>query len=315
MKWIEVQIKTTTEAEEIVANIMYDLGVTGLAIEDPKDILAFQQSEGDWDFIDPSLIKQDYEEVIIKAYFPESEDLMDKIELIRDNIERNIHKEFGKALGQVTITEVYEKDWAEAWKKYYKPTKIGERIVIKPTWENYEKEDEELIIELDPGMAFGTGTHETTIMCIEILEKYVRKGYRVYDIGTGSGILSIAAAKLGAREVIGVDLDELSVRVSRENVKSNGVDNVVKTKAGNLLEAVEGKADIIVSNIIAEVIVDLINSIESYLSESGIFIASGIITEKVDMVTDALEKNDFQVLEVKIMGDWAAIVSTKGQGE
>ncbi len=315
MKWIEVQIKTTTEAEEIVANIMYDLGVTGLAIEDPKDILAFQQSEKDWDFIDPSLIKQDYEEVIIKAYFPESEDLIDKIELIRDSIEKNIYDNFDKPLGQVTISEVYEKDWAESWKKYYKPTKIGNRIIIKPTWEQYQKEEGELVIELDPGMAFGTGTHETTIMCIEILEKYVKEGHIVYDIGTGSGILSIVAAKLGAKQVIGVDLDELSINVSKENVKLNGVDNIVDIRIGNLLDVVEGKADIIVSNIIAEVIIELIESLDDYLEESGIFIASGIITEKVDMVTQALERNDYRVIEEKIMGDWVAVVSTKAEGE
>lgn len=315
MKWIEVQVKTTTDAEEMVANIMYDLGVTGLAIEDPKDILAFQQSEEDWDFIDPSLFKQDYEEVIIKAYFPESEDLVDKIELIRDNIERNIHSQFDKPLGQVTITEVYEKDWAESWKKYYKPTKIGERIIIKPTWEEYQKENEELIIELDPGMAFGTGTHETTVMCIEILEKYVEEGHIVYDIGTGSGILSIASAKLGAKQVIGVDLDELSVKISKENTKLNEVDHIVEIKAGNLLDAVEGKADIIVSNIIAEVIVELIESLYKHIKESGIFIASGIITEKVDMVIKALEENNYRIIEIKIMGDWATIVATMSKGE
>ncbi len=166
MKWVEVQIKTTTEAEEIVANIMYDLGVTGLAIEDTSDILAYQQSEEDWDYIDPELVKQDYEGVIIKAYFPEDENLPDKIQLVKDNIENIPMRETGKALGSVTITEVYEEDWAEAWKKYYKPIKLGEKIVIKPTWEEYEKKEGEIVIELDPGMAFGTGTHETTMLCI-----------------------------------------------------------------------------------------------------------------------------------------------------
>ncbi|MBU5455493.1 [LSU ribosomal protein L11P]-lysine N-methyltransferase [Keratinibaculum paraultunense] len=315
MKWIEVQIKTTTEAEEMVANIMYDLGVTGLAIEDPKDILAFQQSEKDWDFIDPSLIKQDYEEVIIKAYFPESEDLIDKIELIRDSIERNIYDNFDKPLGQVTITEVYEKDWAEGWKKYYKPIKIGNKIVIKPTWEQYQNKEGELVIELDPGMAFGTGAHETTIMCIEMLEKYVKEGHIVYDIGTGSGILSIVSAKLGAKQVVGVDLDELSIKASKENVKLNDVDDIVDIRAGNLLDAVEGKADIIVSNIIAEVIIELIESLNDYLKKTGIFIASGIITEKADMVIQALERNSYHIVEEKVMGDWVSIVSTKAEGE
>lgn len=310
MKWTEVQIKTTTEAEEIVANIMYDLGVTGLAIEDPNDIIAFQQSEEDWDFIDPDLIKQDYEGVIIKGYFPESEDLIDKIELIRENIERNSHNEFGKSLGEVTITEVYEKDWAEAWKKYYKPTKIGEKIIIKPTWEEYKKTNEEIVIELDPGMAFGTGTHETTVMCIEALEKYVKKNDLVYDIGCGSGILSIVAAKLGGKKSIGIDLDELCVKVSNENIILNNVEDLVEIKQGNLLDVVYDKADIIVSNIIAEVIVKMTGSLKDYLKPNGIFISSGIILDKVDMVKKALIKNGFKVLEIENMGEWACIIST-----
>ena len=312
MKWTEVQIKTTTEAEEIVTNIMYDLGVTGLAIEDPKDIIAFQQSEEDWDFIDSSLIKQDYEGVIIKGYFPESEDLIDKIELIRDSIEKNPTSDLNKSLGEVTITEVYEKDWAEAWKKYYKPIKIGEKIVIKPTWEKYEETDEEIIIELDPGMAFGTGTHETTTMCIEALEAYVKADDLVYDIGCGSGILSIVAAKLGAQRVIGVDLDELCTRVSKENISLNKVEDLIEIKQGNLLDVVCGKADIIVSNIIAEVIVDMIGSLKDYLKTEGIFIASGIITEKIDMVEKALIENGFKILGTKVMGEWVSITSTIG---
>lgn len=310
MKWIEVQIKTTTEAEEIVENIMYELGVGGLAIEDPKDILAFQESEEDWDFIDPSILNQDYEGVIIKGYFPESEDLIDKIELIRDSIEKNPHNDLDKGLGEVTTSEVYEKDWAEAWKKYYKPKRIGEKIVIKPTWEEYEKTDDQIIIELDPGMAFGTGTHETTIMCIEALEKYVKEGYIVYDIGCGSGILGIAAAKLGAKKVIGVDSDEVCIRVSNENAQLNKVNDKIEIRKGNLLDVVHGKADIIVSNIIAEIIIDMVDSLKDYLKEDGIFIASGIITDKVDMVKEALNENGFKIIDIVIMKDWACIIST-----
>ncbi|CCQ97392.1 Ribosomal protein L11 methyltransferase [[Clostridium] ultunense Esp] len=310
MKWVEVQIKTTTEAEELVTNIMYELGVTGLAIEDPKDVLAFQQSEEDWDYIDPELIKQDYEGVIIKAYFPEDENLLDKIELVRDNIERIPYNETGKSLGDVTLTEVYEKDWAEAWKKYYKPTKIGEKVVIKPTWEEYEKKEGEIIIELDPGMAFGTGTHETTIMCIEALESYVKNEYMVLDIGCGSGILSIAAAKLGAKKVIGVDLDQMSIKISNENIRLNKVEDSVEVRLGNLFDVVREKANIIVSNIIAEVIIDMIDHIDNYLYTGGIFIASGIILEKVDKVKDRLIENGLKVLEIKYMGEWALIVCT-----
>lgn len=310
MKWVEVQIKTTTEAEEIVANIMYDLGVTGLAIEDPKDILAFQQWEKDWDYIDPELIKQDYEGVIIKAYFPEGENLSDKIQLVRDNIETIPMKETGKALGTVTITEVYEEDWADAWKKYYKPIKLGEKIVIKPTWEEYEVKEGEIIVELDPGMAFGTGTHETTMLCIEALEKYVDENSFVYDVGCGSGILSIVSAKLGAKKVVGVDLDPLCVKISNENIALNEVKDTVEILQGNLLDRFSEKADIIVCNIIAEVIVDMVKYLKDYLKDNGVFIASGIISDKKDKVRETLKNNGFKILEEKIAKDWILLVST-----
>lgn len=312
MKWIEVQIKTTTELEEIVCGIMYDLGVSGLAIEDPNDILAFQQSEENWDFIDPELINQDYEGVIIKAYFPESDDITDKIELVRENIERNPLIETGKSLGQVTVSEVNDMDWAENWKKYYKPVRIGDKIVIKPSWEDYEQKDGDIVIELDPGMAFGTGTHETTILCVEALEKYVKKDAIVYDVGCGSGILSIVAAKLGAKKVIGIDIDDLSVKTSKENVKINHVEEIVEIVKGNLLDNVSGKADIIVSNIIAEIIINMIPNLKDYLIHNGIFIASGIITEKLEKVKEALVNNGFSIVEEKTMNDWAVIIAKLG---
>lgn len=308
MKWIEVQIKTTTELEEIVCSIMYDLGVSGLAIEDPNDILAFQQSEENWDFIDPELINQDYEGVIIKAYFPESDDITDKIELVRESIERNPLNETGKSLGQVTVSEVNDADWAENWKRYYKPVRIGDKIVIKPSWEAFEPKEGDIVVELDPGMAFGTGTHETTILCIEALEKYVKKDAVVYDVGCGSGILSIVAAKLGAKKVIGIDIDDLSVKTSKENVKINGVEEIVEIVKGNLLDNVSGKADIIVSNIIAEIIVNMIPDLKEYLINNGIFIASGIITEKLQLVKKALIDNGFNIVEEKVMNDWAVII-------
>ncbi|HSH36021.1 50S ribosomal protein L11 methyltransferase, partial [Schnuerera sp.] len=244
-----------------------------------------------------------------KAYFPEDQDLTDRIELVRDNIERIPCDKTGKSLGEVTIMEVYEKDWAEAWKKYYKPIKIGEKIVIKPTWEKYEKKDEEIVIELDPGMAFGTGTHETTIMCIEALETYMKKGDTVWDIGCGSGILSIVAAKLGAKKVIGVDLDKMCTKISNENIKINKVYDSVEIRHGNLFNSVDEKANIIVSNIIAEVIIDMVDHIDEYLLKEGIFIASGIILEKVEKVKEKLIKKGLKILEIKYMDEWALIVS------
>lgn len=310
MKWIEVQVKTTTEAEDIVSNILYDLGANGLAIEDPKDILELSQSKEDWDFIDPSLIDLDFEGILIKAYFSESEDLPDKIELIKQSIEKSSQYNIDdKALGEVIISEVNDNDWAESWKKYYKPKKIGNRIIIKPSWEEYEPKETDLIIELDPGMAFGTGTHETTIMCAEALEKYMKSGNIVYDIGCGSGILSIVAAKLGADKVLGIDLDELCVKVSKENIELNHVENIVEIKKGNLLDIVHGKANIVVSNIIAEIIAGMTKELKDYLEKDGLFIGSGIIIEKIDLVKDSLEQNGFKILEIKKMNDWSCIVA------
>ncbi|WP_369819350.1 50S ribosomal protein L11 methyltransferase [Tissierella sp. P1] len=240
MKWTEVQIKTTAELEDLVSNVLYDVGAAGLAIEDPRDIIELSQSKEKWDFVDPSLINQDFDGIIIKAYFSEADDLENKIEEIKNRIKNDPILNTGES--EIIIGMVDDNDWAESWKKYYKPIKIGERILIKPSWEEYVLEENDILIELDPGMAFGTGTHETTMMCTEALEKYVKQGDIVYDIGCGSGILSIVAAKLGAEKVVAVDLDELCVKVSNENIRLNDVDKIIEIKEGNLLDVVEGKA-------------------------------------------------------------------------
>ena len=313
MKWIEVQVKTTAEAVEAVSNILYDVGAGGLSIEDPNDIIAYANSDECWDYIDSSLLEPQYDGVIVKAYFPESEDLIDKIELIKQNVEMIPLYNLDKGLGEVTTSEVYEKDWAEAWKKYYKPKKIGEKIVVKPTWEDYIKEDDDIILELDPGMAFGTGTHETTIMCIKQLEKYIRPGQTVFDIGCGSGILSIAAAKLGAERVVAVDFDELAVKVTTENAKINSVENIVEVRHGNLLNVVNEKSDVIVANILAEVIVVLTKDITKFLKNGGIFITSGIILEKIDMVKKAIIEEGLSIIDTMTLGEWACIVGKLGE--
>lgn len=312
MKWIEVQVKTTSEMEELVSEILYNAGATGLAIEDPQDILDFSKGEKDWDFIDSNLMNFDIEGILIKAYFSESEELIEKIDLIKDSIEKAPVLLGKEPIGEVILNEIDDNDWAEAWKKYYKPRRIGEKIVIKPSWEEFEEVEGDLIIELDPGMAFGTGTHETTIMCTEALEDYVKEGSTIYDIGCGSGILSIVGAKLGASKVVGIDLDELCVKVSNENIKINNVEDIVEIKKGNLLDVVKGKANIIVSNIIAEIIVEMTKDLKEFLEEDGIFITSGIIVEKIHLVEKALIDQEFEILDIKKMNDWSCIVAKKG---
>lgn len=317
MKWIEVQVKTTSEAVEVVSNILYEAGVGGLAIEDPKDVEEIYNSrkETDWNYIDEELLKKDFDGVLVKAYFPEDEDLIDKIKLIKQNIELIPQYNLDGGLGEVTLSEVYESEWRDVWKKYYKPKRIGEKIVVKPTWEEYEEKDSDIILELDPGMAFGTGTHETTGMCIEAIENYMSKEDTVLDIGCGSGILSIAAAKLGAKKVIGVDLDEMAVGVAKENVKMNHVEDLVDIRHGNLLDVVEEKADLVVVNIVAEIIKMLVGDVKASLKEDGTFVSSGIILDKIEFTTSALEAEGFEIIELVTQGEWACIVSKVKEGK
>ncbi len=303
MKWTEIMVITSSENEDIISDILYEVGATGLAIEDPKDILELSKDSRDWDFVDPSLIELDLDKISIKAYFSESQDLEHIIDCVKKGLE-GIECE-------LEFNEVDEKDWAESWKQYYKPRRIGEKIVIKPTWESIDEKEGDLVIELDPGMAFGTGTHETTIMCIEALEKFIHDGDKVYDIGCGSGILSIAAAKLGASNVVAVDLDPTCIRVSNENILKNQVEDRVQAIQGNLLDVVEDKVDIIVSNIIAEIIAGMAVDLRDYLVDDGIFIASGIILEKIKLVEEALIENGFKLIKTHELGEWACIIARK----
>lgn len=313
MNWTEVQIKTNAELEDVISNILYDAGANGLAIEDPRDILEMMKSKGDWDFIDSSLINKELDGILIKAYFSESDDLENIIQEIKSRIDNN--PELIADENIITINVVDDNDWAESWKKYYKPIRIGKNIIIKPSWEDYKLSEDDIMIELDPGMAFGTGTHETTIMCTEALEKLVKADDIVYDIGCGSGILSIVAAKLGASKVVGVDLDELCVKVSNKNIELNNVEDLIEIKNGNLLDVVEGKADIIVSNIVAEIIAGMTKDLKEYLNDNGIFITSGIIIDKIELVEKALLENGFKILDIMKKNEWACIIATNTDGE
>lgn len=309
MKWAEITIKTTTEAVEAITNILYEQNVGGVSIEDPKDFKFQKKNEYDWDFVEEEIFNSGYDGVIIKTYITEERDVTEDVNLIKEKIQGL--KEFGIDIGEaiVELSQVDEEDWANEWKNYYKPTKVGKNVVVKPTWEEYEEQSGDLIIELDPGMAFGTGTHETTTMCIQQLENYVKKDSKVFDIGCGSGILAIAAAKLGAKEVVAVDLDEVAVKVSKENIELNKVEDKVTALHGNLTEVIKDKADIVVANIIADIIKILAKDVSNFMKEDAVFISSGIIHAKVDEVKESLIKNGFEIVEVQTLGEWNAIVS------
>ena len=310
MNWTEVTIKTTTEAVEAISNILMEERCGGVMIEDPKDFLFQKKNELDWDYVEEEVFnKSGQDGVLIKTYIPEERNVLELIETVKARIA--LLPSFGLDIGEgsVSLSNVNESDWANEWKKYYKPTKVGKKIVVKPSWEDYEKQEGDLIIELDPGMAFGTGTHETTSMCIRELENYVDETKTVFDIGCGSGILAIAAAQLGAKEVVAGDLDEVAVKVSKENCEINNVSDKVVVKHGSLFEVVDSKADVIVANIIADIIKILAKDVSKFLKEDGVFISSGIILAKIDEVCEALEENGFEIVKVERLGEWSAIVS------
>lgn len=310
MKWTEIRICTTHEAVEAISNILYEAGVGGVAIQDPEDIKIQQKEQGSWDYIDENIWEKVDQGVYVIGYFPETIDLLEKINVVKKRIKDISKYGIDLGIGEVTTTEIYEEDWTTSWKQYYKPIKLGENIVIKPTWEKYTSKEGEKIIELDPGMAFGTGTHETTKLCIEFLEKFMKTGSCVLDIGTGSGILGITAAKLGASKVIGVDIDPLAVKVARENVCFNQVENIMEIRQGNLLDVVKEQGDIVVANIIADIIIQLFKNIKKFLKGDGIFIASGIILGRLEDVKEACRKENIKIVSIKVMGEWAALCLT-----
>lgn len=310
MNWTEMSILTTAEAVEPISNILYEAGVSGLAIEDRADFLRIRENRfGEIYELNPNDFPE--EGVIIKAYLPKTEKLNETVQEIKKSISRLTDFQIDIGKNKVTLSDVKEEDWATAWKQYYHPVKVSDRFTIVPTWEEYTPAEDELIIELDPGMAFGTGTHPTTVMCIQALEKTVKKGDSVIDVGTGSGVLSIAAAMLDAKEVKALDLDDVAVEAARQNIRLNNVDQIVTVELNDLLQGVTEKADVIVANILAEVIISFADDAAKAVKEGGIFITSGIIEQKCDDVKTALEKAGFTVEETMRMEDWAALIAKR----
>lgn len=306
--WIEIRVITKSEALEPISGIFYGLDCKGVAIEDPQDILGREQGPLTWDFADINVLEHKGQFAVVKGYFSEEDNIDELVKYIKEKVKEIKDMGFDIGLGTVEAEKMHEEDWANNWKKYYKPVKVGEKIVIRPIWEEYEKKDDEIVISLDPGMAFGTGEHETTRMCIKALEKYVKSDSTVFDIGCGSGILSIAAAKLGAKMAVGVDLDPVAVESANENLKFNDVDNI-KILEGNLIDVIDGKADIVIANIIAEVICILTEDVSKVINKNGYFITSGIINDRVKMVTDKLEECGFEVIKINNDGEWNCIIA------
>lgn len=311
MKWSEITILTTNEAVEPISNILHETGASGLVIEDPLDLEHFE-GEGFGEVVE--LDPDDYPEegVRIKAYLPMNSFLGETVEEIKQAINQLLLYDIDLGKNQVSLSEVHEEEWASAWKKYYKPVKISNRVTITPTWEDYKPvSTDELIIELDPGMAFGTGTHPTTVLSVQGLEAYVQPGDQVIDVGCGSGVLSIASVKLGAASVQAFDLDDIAVKSTNVNVKLNQLQNQVTAKQNNLLDGVEEQADVIVSNILAEIIVRFVEDAYKNLRPGGYFITAGIIQKKKEFVRDSLTEAGFDIISVSELEDWVSIIAGK----
>ena len=309
MQWIEVNIQTTHEAVEAVADILTSVGATGVAIEDPQLINDLRNS-GTWELTD--IPEQENTEVVtVSAYYADDEKLQQRLATIEEELQA-VEERIGKfRFGNTRFRTVSEKDWANEWKQYFHVTHVGESLVIKPSWEEYEAQPGEHVIKIDPGMAFGTGTHHTTNMCMARLEKVLPKNATVFDVGTGSGILAIASALLGAKEVKAVDIDGVAVRVAKENIAHNGLSDVIDAKEGDLLHGTEGQADLIIANIIADIIIMLLQDIPGKLKDDGIFLASGIICDRRDDVEAAAKKVGMQVDHVDEKGGWVVMQMSK----
>lgn len=311
MKWIEISILTSNEAVEPISHILNESGANGTVIENPLDLkLKNRERFGELYSLDSSQYPSDG--VVVKAYFPKRQQINHKVTRLKKQFDEL--KKYGFNIGKlkITLSTIEEDDWAHAWKKYYKPKRVTETFTIVPTWENYTPSSQnEKRIEMDPGMAFGTGTHPTTILSIRALEKYVNKNDIIMDVGCGSGILSVVSVLLGAKMVYAYDLDEVAVKSTTHNTQLNDVHQKVVVQQNDLLNGVNKKVDLIVSNILAEIIVKFTRDAWSNLNYGGLFITSGIISDKISLVKESLEKNRFSIIDENEMNGWVSLVAEK----
>ena len=299
-KWVQIKASGKTADLDKITAIM-SMVSNGLQIEDYSD-LEDRILDGVYgDLIDESVLNADKTVCAVSAYVPADSQVNDYKSLIAERFSAE-----GLEV-KIELISLCEEDWADSWKQYYKPIKIGERLVVVPMWEKYDKGPNEVIVKMDPGMAFGTGTHETTRLCATLLEKYITKESKMLDVGCGSGILAICASKLGAKECYAYDIDPVAVKVARENVKDNDVTNV-ECDVSDLLKGVKaGKYDVITANIVADIIIRLLPDISAFMHEDTTLVISGIIDERCADVYESINKNGFKIVDEIHENGWCAI--------
>lgn len=328
MDWLEVCVEMSHNGVEMVSGLLYQYGLNGLMIDDEADFEEFMNEPNrTWDYIDDELIsKKSNSGTTITFFLNDDISGRETLQFIEDGLKKlkNEEKEFDLGTLEIKIKNIKDEDWANNWKKYFKPIEVGEKIIIKPSWEELEPSEDKKILEIDPKNMFGTGLHETTQLCIEYIENVIKPDDMVLDIGCGSGILSIASLLLGAKYSDAVDIDTNAIKTAYENLEMNNISrdryNVV---AGDILndeilqECYTGRNyNIIVANIIADIIISLSTQVPEYIKKDGIFICSGIITDRLEDVYEALRENGFEVKDTKTRKDWAAVLSVyRGKSE
>lgn len=321
MEWIEVFVATSQMGLEPVEGVLYQCGLNGLMIHDEADFAEFLENPNrEWDYVADELVEEKQEQTTGITFFLRDNlygrEQLSQIKSALQSV-KETEKELDLGSLEVTMKNVAEEDWANNWKKYFKPFPVGDKIMIKPSWEELPAQTDKIILKIDPGHIFGTGTHETTQLCMELIEKYVKKDDMVLDIGCGSGILSIASLLLDAKEADAVDIDPNAIQIAYENSDRNDIDrNRYHVKAGNILEDKELQAsysgkkyDLVAANIVADVIIALTKQVPDYVKDGGIFLCSGIITERKEDVLEALKAANFAVLDIKEKTSWVAIAT------
>lgn len=311
MNWTEVRIKTTTQAIDIVSGYLISHGLRGLMIEDAEDFNEFlKDTTIYWDYIDDSLMTLKDCITNIIFYVPDNIQGVETLKSIQSGIGFLPAQTPDVDFGELSFKSdwVREEDWETAWKKYYHTVKLGKHLVICPCWEECELAPDEILVLLDPGMAFGTGTHETTRLCMQFLEDYITTETRLLDIGTGSGILATTALLLGAQSAVGVDIDELAVKIAQENADLNHVGDKITLVCGDLTQKISGKFDVICANIVADVIIRLCNDVTAFMHENTVLIVSGIIEDRCSDVLYALDKAGLCVVAKNAENDWVSVV-------